>query len=187
MSWLRSVAVDRRIERDVRLARVEIRHPLHGLVAESRDRPPVVQFAADVPEQALMARDHDLGGPPLRPNTEQFELDGKQRGVGLGLRDVRVHPVHVRGNDHRAAVVVVVHLLRHVAPVLEEAEADVALQFALAQHLGDGPGGLRPPYLELEEAVARGRVPLREEEVVLGLGVDVVDPPVVADDLDGCR
>ena len=80
---------------------------------------------------------------------------------------------------------VVVHLDRHVAAVLEEAEADVALELVGAQHLGDGAGGLGAPHLELEEAVARGRVPLREEEVVLGLGVDVVDPPPVADDLDG--
>ena len=80
---------------------------------------------------------------------------------------------------------VVVHLGGHVAAVPEEAEADVALQLVRAEHLGDRAGGLGAPHLELEEAVACGRVALREEEVVLGLGVDVVDAPAVADDLDG--
>ena len=80
---------------------------------------------------------------------------------------------------------VVVHLGGHVAAVLEEAEADVAPQLVRAQHLGDRAGGLGAPHLELEEAVAGGGVSLREEEVVLGLGVDVVDAPAVADDLDG--
>ena len=77
-----------------------------------------------------------------------------------------------------------VHLLRHVASETEEPEADVALEFAGTEHLGHRPRRLRSPHLELEKPVARGRIPLREEEVVLRLGVDVVDPSPVADDLD---
>src|SRR5690606_24701391 len=52
------------------------------------------------------------------------------------------------------------------------------------QHLRDRPGGLPPPHLELEKPIPRRGVALREEQIVLGLCVDVVDAPSVADDLD---
>ena len=40
------------------------------------------------------------------------------------------------------------------------------------------------PQLELEQAVARGRIALSEEQVVLVLGIDVVDAPAIGEDLD---
>ena len=172
------------VEGDVGIAGVEVGDPLDRFDARGGHRAPVVQLCADVAQQSLVARDHDFGRPSLGTDAEQLELDGEQRGVGLGLGDVGVHAVHVRGDDQRAAIVVVVHLLGHVAAEAEEAEADVALELAGAQHFGDGARGLRAPDLELEEAVAGGGVPLGEEEVVLGLGVDVVDSPPVANDLD---
>jgi hypothetical protein len=61
----------------------------------------------------------------------------------------------------------------------------VASQLAPSQDLGHGARGLPAPQFELEEPVLRRRVALREEEVLLVLGVDVVDAPPIAPDLDG--
>ena len=68
-----------------------------------------------------------------------------------------------------------------------EPRAAVPLQFAPAQDLGDGARRLPAPHLELEQPVLRGRVALREEQVLLGRRVDVVDAPAVAPDLDRLR
>lgn len=81
--------------------------------------------------------------------------------------------------------VIPVELGLEVAAEHVEARADVALELARAEDLGDGACGLAPPDLELKEPVARRGVALCEEQVVLALGVDVVDAPAVADELDG--
>ena len=58
---------------------------------------------------------------------------------------------------------------------------------ARPEDLGDGPGRLAPPQLELEQPIARRGEALREEQVGLVLRVDVVDAPAIADDLDPLR
>jgi hypothetical protein len=64
--------------------------------------------------------------------------------------------------------------------------ADVPVELPPAEDLGHGAGRLPPPDLELEQPVARRRVTLREEQVGLVLGVDVIDAPPVGHDLDRC-
>ena len=59
------------------------------------------------------------------------------------------------------------------------------LQLRRAQDGRHGPGRLPPPHLELEQPALGGAVALDEEQVVLVLGVDVVEPPAVGEDLDG--
>jgi hypothetical protein len=65
-----------------------------------------------------------------------------------------------------------------------QARADVALQLRPTEDLGRGAGGLTTPHLELEEPIARGGVALREEQIVLVLRVDVIDAPMIPDDID---
>ena len=82
---------------------------------------------------------------------------------------------------------IVVQLVGHVAPDTAAAGPDVARQRPRPLDLGQGPGRLAPPELELEEPVAGGVVPLGEEQVVLVPGVDMGDPPPVAQDLHRLR
>ena len=53
-----------------------------------------------------------------------------------------------------------------------------------AEHFRDRSGRLPPPHFELEQAIARDVIALREEQVGFVPGVDVRDAPAIADDLD---
>ena len=76
-------------------------------------------------------------------------------------------------------------LAGHVAPEPQQAGPDVARQGPRPQDLGERPGGLAPPELELEESVPRHVEALGEEQVVFIPGVDMRDPPTIPQDLDG--
>ena len=132
-----------------------------------------------------MTRDHDLGCPSPRRDPEKLELDREEARVLLGPSDVRVDAVDVGVDDLDAVVVVVAELLPEVAPELEEARPDVALQLTGPEDFGNRAGRLSPPELELKESIAGGVPALSEEQVVLRLRVDVADAPPVDQDFDG--
>ena len=80
---------------------------------------------------------------------------------------------------------VVIQLGVEIAAKRVEARADVAVEFAWPEDLGDRAGGAAAPHLELEEPVLGGQVALRHEQVVFVLRVDVVEAPAVADHFHG--
>ena len=175
--------VDGRIDRQIRIADVVV-ELFHGVDAERRHRPRVVELLRHVRHQPLMARDDHLRRPAARLDTEQLELYRPQSRLPFGALDVGVDAVHERRNDRVATLVVMPHLGREVAPEAEQAGAGVALQLAGSENLGNRSGRPPAPDLELEEPVAGGRIALGEEQVMLVLGVDVGDPPAVGHDLD---
>ena len=144
----------------------------------------MIELFLDVAEQSLVARDDDVGCPPARFCAEQLELERKKSRVTLSCVDVGVHALHEGPHDRRAVWVVHRQLRGEVAAILEQPRADVALELAFAEQLRDGSGRLPSPELELKEPVARGRITLREEKVVLVFGVDVRDAAAITDDLD---
>ena len=177
-------AVDRGIEIDVRLSRMEVGDLLHLLRPHLRDGDPQIQLLPDVHEQALVAGDDDVRGPRLRTDPEHLELDRKEARIAFRLGDVRVDPVREGPDDLRAARVIVIQFRFQIAAEPEQPRTAVALQFTGTEDFGNRARGLAAPEFELEEAVARGAVPLREEEIVLRLRVDVADAPQVLEDLD---
>src|SRR5690606_36002166 len=141
----------------------------------------------DVAEEPLVARDHHCRGPFAGSDTEQAELERQERGVARYAVYVGVDAIHERA-DYRGSVRVIgCELALHAPAVHEEARPAVALELSRAEYLGHGSRGLAAPELELEQPVVRRVVALREEEVVLVSGVDVRDPPPVADYLDGLQ
>src|SRR5207237_6045699 len=86
--------------------------------------------------------------------------------------------------DRLAVRVVPVQLRLQIAAEAVQPRADVARQLLVAQNLRHGARRLAPPHLELEQPIARGRIPLYEEQVVLVLRVDVVDAPAIAQEID---
>ena len=177
--------VDGRIEGQIGIADVVV-ELADRVGAERRHRPRGVELLGHVRHESLVAGDDHFGRPAPRRDAEQLELDGQQIRLAFGALYVGVDAVDERRNDRLAPLVVVPQLGREVAPEAEQAGAGVALQLAGAEHLGDRSGRAAAPDLELEEPVAGGRVALREEQVVLVLGVDVGDPPAVGHDLDRC-
>ena len=134
-----------------------------------------------------MARDDDGRRPTAGRDAEHRELDWQERRRALGLGDVGVDAADERLDNRLSAWMVMCELGVEIAPEHVQPRPAVPLQFAPAQDLGDGAGRLPPPHLELEQPVLRGRVALREEQVLLGRRVDVVDAPAVAPDLDRLR
>ena len=178
-------AVDRRVE-------LELRHPWPEPVdVHERFRPhrgdghPVVEFLVHIGQESLVAGDHHLLGPGLGEDAEQAELEGQGIRVLPGAFHGGVDAAYEGRDDLVPARVVPPHLLAHVLSEHVETGADVPLQLRRAQDGRDRPRRLPPPHLELEETALGGAVTLDEEEVVLVLGVDVVEPPPVGEDLDG--
>ena len=134
-----------------------------------------------------MTGDHHLRRPLAGSDAEHLELDRQRRRVAHRLVHVGVDPAHVGLDDRLAARVVVLQLRVEVAAIHVETGAEVALQLARAEDLGHRAGGAAPPHLELEQAILGGEVALRQEEVDLVLGVDVVQAPAIADDLHRLR
>jgi len=56
-----------------------------------------------------------------------------------------------------------------------------------AQYLAQPPVGEAAKHVELEQPVAGNLIPIGKEQVFVVLGVDVSNPPVVDEDLDGRR
>ncbi len=70
------LAVDGRVELDVRLMGMERRELTDALGAEHMDGPSERERRAGVTEQAAMPRDHDLRRPVVGLDAEHLELDG---------------------------------------------------------------------------------------------------------------
>ena len=136
--------VDGRVDRQVRVADVVL-ELLDGFRAERRHRPRVVELPRHVGHQPLVARDDHLGRPAARLDAEQPEFERQQVRLPLGALDPGVDAFDERRNDRVAPLVVVAHLGRHVAPEAEQAGADVPLQLARAEDLGDGAGRAAAP------------------------------------------
>ena len=105
---------------------------------------------------------------------------GSRAGSRFGPLDVGVDPLDEGPDDRRAPGMIVAQLARHVAAEPQQPGPDVAGQRPWPLDLRQRPRGLAPPELELEEPVAGGVVSLGQEQVVLVPGVDVGDPPAVA-------
>jgi hypothetical protein len=102
----------------------------------------------------------------------------------FGFGDVGVDAAHVRLDNQLAARVIPAQFVVQVAAEHVQARALVPPRLARAQDLGHRARGLPPPHLELEQAILRCRVALREKQVGLGLRVDVIDAPAVAEDIN---
>jgi hypothetical protein len=123
-----------------------------------------------------------LRGPRLGLDAEQFELD---RWMVADFGDVGVHALRERLDDLACVGRVVGVLGVHVAAVLEQAGNSVASHRRRPEHLGEAAVALTAPHLHLEEPILGDDVTLRDEEVVLGLRIDVRHAPTVAAHLDG--
>jgi hypothetical protein len=99
---------------------------------------------------------------------------GLQPRLGAGLERVR----HLQ----RAVVVVGGQALPDPVPP-DGADESIDGNRQLAEQLGESSGAQAPHELDLEQALGRHHVALREEQVVEVPRVDVGDPPAVADDL----
>ena len=98
--------------------------------------------------------------------------------------DIGVDAIDVGIDDELALRVVVRELLAHVLAEHVKPRSDVPVELASSEDLRDRSRRLAAPELELKETVSSGGVTLREEQVVLVLGVDVIDAPAVGEDLD---
>src|SRR5579871_2031895 len=98
--------------------------------------------------------------------------------------DVGIDAIDEGLNDGRTVGVIPIELLRDIAPIAEQAIADIALELAPPEDLRDGAGGLPSPDLELEQSIRSDVVALREEQVVLAVRIDVGDAEPVSQDLD---
>ncbi len=179
--------VDGRVDGQVGVAAVELRQVLDLGDTHRSHGARHVELLAEIAEQAVVARDHDRRGPALGQDPEHLELDRQFGRPRPRLVDIGVDAVDERRDDRLAARVVPVELGLQVAAEHVQARADVALQRLGSEDLGDGAGGLPAPDLELEQAVARRRVALREEQIRLVLRVDVIDAPTVAQHFDRGR
>ena len=178
-------AVDHRIEVELRRTRPWVK-PLDLLQqsgAVVRHESAVRELLADVAQQALMSRDHNLGRPFAGRDPQHAELGGDERRIARRFVHVRVYAVNKGADDCGAARMVARQFGGHATAVLEQARALVALQLATADDLGHRARGLASPHLELEGAIARRGVALGEKEIVLVLRVDVGDAPPVAQHL----
>ena len=100
-------AVDRCVEREIRIAGMEVGDTLDRGGSRDRDGPPVAQLVLSVPNKGLVARNHDGRSPPLRARAEQPELEREQRGIALCNGDVSVDSVYKSLHDRRPAGVIV--------------------------------------------------------------------------------
>ena len=151
--------------------------------AQEADEPGDLHLLGRVAIEPVVPRDHDLGGPPPGPDPQDAELDRQPGRLALGPLDVGVDPPDERPDDRGAAGMVMVQLPGHLAAERQQPGPDVAGQRPGPLDLRHRPGRPPPPELELEQPIAGGVVPLRQEQVVLVPGVDVRDPPAVAHDL----
>jgi hypothetical protein len=141
-------------------------------------------FVTDVPEKAVVTRNHDLRCPVSGFDAEQIELDGQERGIFLCVVDISVDSPDKGCDDFFSVRMVVIHLLPYVHTGFEEASADVFFESFRPEDLCESASGLPSPDFKLEEAVSGHIESLREKEVFLVLRIDVRDPPSVLDDLD---
>ena len=127
----------------------------------------------------------DLRRPRLGHDPQQPELHRQCVGRVQRVLNGGVDAVHERGDDRFAVRVVIGVLALQVAAKAQQPSADVAVQSLRPLNLGQTAQHPPAPYFELKQAVARRVVALREEQVVLILGVDMRDTPAVGQDFDG--
>ncbi|MFE6533595.1 hypothetical protein ACFVMA_32160 [Streptomyces rochei] len=147
----------------------------------------VLHVAAQVPGHRLQPG-HRVDRRPLLGLVVVGEAEG---GVLQGdLRAVLALQVGVDALGVRLEVLLrgvrqllVVLLLRHPVPA-QRAQELVVVHLALAEHLGQPPGGHVAAHVHLVEPVLRLDVPLRHEQVLLGGRVDLRDAVAVALDVD---
>ena len=133
-------AVDGWIELDLGDAGAEVDDLLDPIRADLRDGPPHSELLLDVPEKPLVPRDHDLRGPRLGLDPEEPELDRQRGRILHRLRDIGVHSLHEGPDDLRPTVVVMTHLIVHVAAELEQPCPDVPLsQPSVVPELAEEP------------------------------------------------
>ena len=177
------------VRREDRLAALEVEQLAHRRLAPiafiARRIAPTSSVRFDVSAWCREMTTAGVQRPGLMPSI--VNSIGSSVGVRSVSRDVGVDAAHERFDDRLAARVVVIELGVEIAAEHVQARADVALELARPEDLGDGAGRLPPPQLELEQPILRGGVALREKQVRLVLRVDVVDAPPVAHDLDRLR
>ena len=125
---------------------------------------------------------HGLGSPRIRLDSSELELD---RQIVSVLLDVSVDPVGV-GREDALPVRVIARPLGLVPRAAEHhlPGAEVVVERLRSEDLGEAPLVPAPPHFHLPEPVLGHHVPLRQEEVVVVLSVDVRDSPLISDDLD---
>ena len=177
-------AVEGRIEVESWLGTRVEPHPFsQQRCAVPRHESPVGELLLDVAEQSLVTGDHDVRRPPSGAGAEQPQLLRHEPWIPRRLVDERVHAVHERADDRRTARVVACEVGGQAAAIPEQARPDIALHLAGTEQLRNRARRPSSPDLELEGPVARGGIALREEQVVLGAGVDVRDAPGITQDL----
>ena len=127
------------------------------------------------------AQDDGLGCPRVRHDPRECKLDREPVPV---LLDVRIHTLGVRREDPPGVGVVVRPLaVVEGSPKHHQARAPVVGERFRSEDFREAALVPAPPHLHLPEPVLRHDVALRAEEIVIVAGVDVRDPPLVADDL----
>ena len=137
--------------------------PVEALGAELAQRLPVLELATVAARDRARELDADRGGVDRAPRrqleAEQHELVRPQRRVGAQLSEPQVDAVGVRvearAQARRQGLEVAPQLGQRVVVA---AGHDVALQPALAEHLGEPALGAAPEQLELHEPVLRHRI-----------------------------
>ena len=88
------IAIDQRVQRQVRLMGVEILQFLYLIFPYQAYRAADSQFRADIAEQALVARNHHFLGPMPGLDSEQMERERQCVGVFESFVDIGVHAMH---------------------------------------------------------------------------------------------
>jgi len=122
----------------------------------------------------------------VRQTSEAGELELDRRPVAA-RRDEGVDAAHEGLDDPPGVRSVALVLGVEIPAIAEQTGEAVALDRLRPEHLGEPPLPRPAPDLHLPETVLGGHEPLREEEIVLGLGVDVGNAPAVAQHGDRAR
>lgn len=119
--------------------------------------------------------------PGIGRESRKLELDRQAGTAGpLEQRDVSVDAVRKRRQYRLGIRRVAQVLLVHVAPVLQGARVDVALQGGRSENFAEPSLTSALPHFHLKQAILGGDHSLCKEKVVLVLRVNVCDTPFVA-------
>ena len=134
-----------------------------------------------------MAGDDHIRRP--RPGRDAEELEFHRQGGRILRRfgNVGIYAAHVRGDDGFAVGVVPVQFGLQVSAEPVQACADVALQLLRPEDFRDRAGSLPAPHLKLKQPIADGGIALGEEQIAFVPGIDMVEAPPVAQDLNRFR
>jgi hypothetical protein len=134
--------------------------------------------------QGIPAHRERVGAAQQIPGNPELGLPARQRellrDLDTGDRHPGVDAADECGADRLDIGPVARPLLLHVASVLHAPSHGVAVQEVHPQHFGEPPLHRSTPQIHLKEPILRLDKSLSEEQVVLGLGVDVRDAPPIA-------